>query len=173
MNVSCITDRFLEILLVLESSFAIPSAPGLHLSEHGPVFNESHGEDLTLNVVTQEFISLDEQVVLYGLIFGNLVAAFLDLVRGFQGEILYGVNWQFPKGFLELIRAISPLFEGTPEVSLSVTGLIIGVSELVLNKLPNGSILSPSVPKQWQVLPVGILLDSHSDHVLLHEEVIV
>jgi len=47
----------------LDSAFLVPSAPRLHLSETGLVLDESHGEYLTLNIVIQEFISLDHQVV--------------------------------------------------------------------------------------------------------------
>lgn len=88
VKISGISDFPHEVELVHGASLIEPTAPSLHLGVSRSVLHESHGQDLTLDVVVEELVTLHHQMVRNGLVLVQLVTALFDLFGCQQRDLL-------------------------------------------------------------------------------------
>ena len=169
LHVGTVSDGSVEVALVHLLSSPKPSAERLHLGVLTSILDESHCEDLTLYIIVEELISLDQQVILDRLVLSQGITAVGNLLSRVDAKSHQLVVRQFPKLSGKLLWSVLPLFESSLEVAFHIVGVVLHLVALVFDELSHSNVLLPSIPNLWDNLLVWILSHSHSSEVLVHE----
>lgn len=132
MQVRSISYLSLEVDLGHHPPCPEPATAGLHLHKFISILQVAHCQDLTFDIVIEEFIPLHHQMILNCRVFSYLVSAFVQVLGCPNGQLHNGFDWQTPQLGRQVLWPTPPLLEGSLHVSLTRLYRVLAAVELVL-----------------------------------------